>query len=180
MSGNVNMTKADKDAVINRINSIIREVNETVIGGRNQNYLRGGKMNNRIANAYPYQTMDNNGAIHIDQSPYGYQGPYAYGNGYMPVGGDYMPVGGDYMPVGGDYMPVGGCMKGGGRNNYLPILGGGRKRRPRSDKGKKRGISEWTEFVKLVANEYGLAYKDALKEASKLKKEGYTVADFKN
>lgn len=161
MSGNVNMTKADKDAVINRINSIIREVNETVIGGRNQNYLRGGKMKNRMANAYPYQTMDNNGAIHIDQSPYGYQGPYAYGNGFMPVGG-YMPVGNGYMPVGGD-MPV----------------GGGRKRRPRSDKGKKRGVSEWTEFVKLVAKEYNLPYKTALSEASKLKKQGYTLADFK-
>ena len=44
MSGNPNMTKANKDAVIKRINEIITEVNETVIGGRNQNYLRGGKL----------------------------------------------------------------------------------------------------------------------------------------
>ena len=36
MSGNSNMTKADKEAVINRINSIIREVNETNQGGSSE------------------------------------------------------------------------------------------------------------------------------------------------
>ena len=42
MSGNSNMTKADKEAVINRINNIIREVNETNQGGASKNYLLGG------------------------------------------------------------------------------------------------------------------------------------------
>ena len=45
MSGNMSMSKSDKDAVIKRINNIIREINETNHDGSSTNYLlAGGKL----------------------------------------------------------------------------------------------------------------------------------------
>ena len=73
-------------------------------------------------------------------------------------------------------MPCGNC-----KNCNIPVAGyygGGRKRKPRSDKGKKRQPNAWHKLVKAVANEYDLPFNRALKKASQLKKQGYTYEDF--
>ena len=58
--------------------------------------------------------------------------------------GDYNNLAGYY---GSGYVPVAGCYN----NKYVPIGGSSksRKRKPRSDRGKKRQPSTWIKMVRL-------------------------------
>lgn len=162
------MDSKEREQVIRRINAIIKEVNETNMASKNQNYLRGGKSKlkkYRMKDTPPFQIMGDDGQVRIYSQPDSLN--YMKGNGLsnMPIGAGYMPVGG-YIPKGG-YIPIGG--------NYV---GGAKKRKPRADKGKKRQPSEWLKLVKAVQKHEEVTYRDALKLASSYKHQGYTADDF--
>ena len=54
---------------------------------------------------------------------------------------------------------------------------GGKKRKKRADAGTKRVPSDWIKFVKAVQKSEGIGYKEAMKVASQMKKDGYTISD---
>lgn len=173
------MNPTERKKVIDRIQSMITQVNETNMASKNQNYLRGGKSKlkkYRTDEIPPFQIMGDDGQIRIYSQPDSLG--YMKGNGLsnMPIGtAGYIPTGG-YMP--NQYIPVGGYIP----NQYIPVggnyVGGAKKRKPRKDKGKKRQPSEWLKFVRVIQKSEGLSYRDALKQASSLKKNGYTIEDF--
>ena len=54
------------------------------------------------------------------------------------------------------------------KGGLTPVLGGQKKKKGK--KGRKGGNPDWIKFVKKVQQEKGISYKDALKEASKIKR----------
>lgn len=186
--------KDNKKKVINRINEIISKVNDESMGGRYTNYIRGGtgkgtgrvkrgtrKYPSTINQNYNYEDPQT-GLQHLSQSPDGYdlqQSMYPEGK-MMQLDKEYQYQGGgsyghslNYKGAGGNYSLA--SIYGGGE--YMPI-GGKVKRKQRVDKGKKRGESNWIQFVRAVCNEYDLPYKQGMSKASKLRKQGYTLDDF--
>ena len=159
--------------VMNKINNLIEEINNTNMAGRAQNYLRGGAMKSRqkritnpegINRNYNYADPRND-LQHISQRATGYDLQDTTYQGPMHLNYDNGMNGGAMMHM--SYA---------GRNAH----GGAMKkpRKKRTDKGKPRPQSEWQKLVKAVAKAEGLPYNRALKVASKYRKEGYTSADF--
>lgn len=165
---------SNNQAVINRINQIINEISEENMGGRSKRYM-GGKINKKeMVVPCPhcaqgdYNMWDPNTNMNYQYSvPKG-----GLGVPNIPIGG----MGSPNLPIGGMgsvNLPIGGM----GSVN-LPIGGAEikKKRKKRNDIGKPRK-NEWTAFVKHVAKVYDIPYNQALKQASELKRQGYSKED---
>ena len=107
-------TNNEHEKVIKRINQIIQEANDISMGGRNQNYIRGGladlqatqlRQGGSKTKRYPklhnktYQFIDpQTGMTHISQSPSGYDLEHSMYPEGKPVQLDYF--GGNYSSKG--------------------------------------------------------------------------------
>jgi len=192
--------KTNKEKVIKRINEIIMQVNSDNMGGRYTNYIRGGtgkgtgklkrgsrKYPSKINQNYSYQDPQT-GLQHLSQSSDGYnlqESMYPRGK-MMRLDKEYKYQGAGIVGGGSyghslEYQGAGmneGLPSVGWSSNHMPIGAGKRKRKPRADRGRQRGESDWIKFVRAVCAEYDLPYKQGMSKASKLRKEGYVLEDF--
>ncbi len=134
-----------------RLDEIIKEVNETNLAGRSSNYL-GGSLNRDYMIQDPhtgltYQTTAANGYPLEDQVAAQLEKQKGAGRGLVPG------------PTGDGYH--GGQIK---------------KRKKRSDTGKTK-TSEWVQLVKAVSQYEGLPYNKAMTLAKEYRNKGVTVAE---
>jgi hypothetical protein len=139
------------DDVSKRLNEIFEEVNETFPGGRSKRYIGGSVTKVKTVKVKKQPRYTIPDADIEDEN--GVLRHIRSTNGYPPE---------DLRMRGSSITPT------------------KKPRKKRSDAGKKRKPSEWIEFVKAVQKKYGLTYKEAMSEASDLKKEGVDIHSLRN
>ena len=188
----------DRAAIANRIDQIISEVNNSNMGGRASNYI-GGKVRNCTCKSGRCKKccgckggliddtgINGNGNIngaaltkygkksavdrmlHLDYDMVDEDGVLRQMRSAEGYDLDDMVI---RPRLNGGKCAGGNAVGGNGIHNETS-LSGGKARKKRTDTGKKRGPSEWVQFVKAVQAAEGLSYKQAISMTSRYKKEG--------